>query len=207
MLQNIQDFGPQELASILHTMAKARYHSKQVLAALKGRAEALAGTFNAQHVANQLQCSLHDPGVPPSRWLCRTLRKAVATLRHHTSVSPPNPSQPSHPACHQHCSLERAQGQNRAHGNLPLRGLPLRSRKRTEEHVECHSWCSPDRTVRSRSPPLRRRRRRRKPPLSEDRRAQHRLAPADNIATRRASIDRRAGPRARMYCLVVGRAL
>ena len=29
MLQNIQDFGAQEIASILHAMAKARYHSSR----------------------------------------------------------------------------------------------------------------------------------------------------------------------------------
>jgi hypothetical protein len=57
-LHNIKDFGPQALANTLHAMAKAKAHytptNPLVLEALEGRAEAVAGTFEAQGVANAL---------------------------------------------------------------------------------------------------------------------------------------------------------
>ena len=55
-LRNIGDFGPQPLANTLHAMAKARYTPTNplVLEALDRQVEALAGTFNAQDVANTL---------------------------------------------------------------------------------------------------------------------------------------------------------
>ena len=57
-LHNIEDFGPQELTNTLHAMAKAKAHYSPtkplVIEALERRAEALAGTLNAQGVANTL---------------------------------------------------------------------------------------------------------------------------------------------------------
>jgi hypothetical protein len=57
-LHNIGDFDQQTLASTLHAMAKAKAHytptNPLVLEALEGRAEAVAGTFNSQAVANTL---------------------------------------------------------------------------------------------------------------------------------------------------------
>ena len=55
-LHNIEDFESQTLANTLHAMAKARYTPTNplVIGALERRAEALAGTFNAQGVANTL---------------------------------------------------------------------------------------------------------------------------------------------------------
>ena len=55
-LQNIEDFGSQQIANTLHAMAKSRYRlsDRSVLAALERRAEALVSTFNAQDVANTL---------------------------------------------------------------------------------------------------------------------------------------------------------
>jgi hypothetical protein len=57
-LHNIGDFNPQTLANTLHANAKAKAHytptNPLVLEALERRAEAVAGTFEAQNVANTL---------------------------------------------------------------------------------------------------------------------------------------------------------
>jgi hypothetical protein len=51
VLQNIDEFEAQHVSSTLHIMAKSRYRPWDKL---EGRAEALAGTFNAQGVTNTL---------------------------------------------------------------------------------------------------------------------------------------------------------
>ena len=55
-LRTIDAFGAQEIANTLHIMAKSRYHpwNQNLVSKLDGRAESLAGTFNAQNVANTL---------------------------------------------------------------------------------------------------------------------------------------------------------
>ena len=55
-LQKLQDFDSQGIASTLHTMAKLRgYKPKEtLLLALEGRAEAISGEFDSQHIANTL---------------------------------------------------------------------------------------------------------------------------------------------------------
>ena len=55
-LRTIDAFGARLVANILHIIAKARYspNDQSLVPQLEGRAEALAGTFNAQEVANTL---------------------------------------------------------------------------------------------------------------------------------------------------------
>jgi len=55
-LQNIDDFGSQEIANTLHIMAKQRHYKpiENLLLALEGRAEAISGEFDSQHIANTL---------------------------------------------------------------------------------------------------------------------------------------------------------
>jgi hypothetical protein len=55
-LQNIDDFGSQEIANTLHMMAKQRHYKpiENLLLALEGRAEAISGEFDSQHIANTL---------------------------------------------------------------------------------------------------------------------------------------------------------
>jgi hypothetical protein len=54
-LQNMQDFGAQQIANTLHIMAKQRYRATgPLLLALERRAEAISGEFNSQAVANTL---------------------------------------------------------------------------------------------------------------------------------------------------------
>jgi hypothetical protein len=55
-LRTIDAFGAQEVSNTLHIMAKSRYRpwDRTLLPELEGRAEALAGTFMAQDVANTL---------------------------------------------------------------------------------------------------------------------------------------------------------
>ena len=55
-LRTIETFGTREVANTLHIMAKTRYRpwDQTLVPKLEGRAEALAGTFNAQDVANTL---------------------------------------------------------------------------------------------------------------------------------------------------------
>jgi hypothetical protein len=55
-LLTMDDFQPQEISSTLHALAKARYAPSDplLLDALERQAEAVAGTFNAQQVANTL---------------------------------------------------------------------------------------------------------------------------------------------------------
>ena len=49
------DFGAQQIANTLHIMAKHRYTATgPLLLALEWRAEAIAGEFNSQNVANML---------------------------------------------------------------------------------------------------------------------------------------------------------
>ncbi len=49
----LQAFQPQEMANILHIMAKKRYKTS-LLPELERRAEAISGEFNTQQVANTL---------------------------------------------------------------------------------------------------------------------------------------------------------
>ena len=53
-LRTIETFGTREVANTLHIMAKTRYRpwDQTLVPKLEGRAEALAGTFSAQGVAN-----------------------------------------------------------------------------------------------------------------------------------------------------------
>jgi hypothetical protein len=55
-LRTIDAFGAQEISNTLHIMAKSRYRpwDQTLVPKLDGRAEALAGTFNSQDVANTL---------------------------------------------------------------------------------------------------------------------------------------------------------
>ena len=55
-LRTIETFGAQGVSNTLHIMAKSRYRpwDRTLIPELEGRAEALAGTFNAQNVANTL---------------------------------------------------------------------------------------------------------------------------------------------------------
>ena len=55
-LRRMEKFKAQQVANILHIMAKTRYRpwDPAVVPKLEGRAEAVAGTFNAQNVANTL---------------------------------------------------------------------------------------------------------------------------------------------------------
>ena len=55
-LRTIDAFGAQHVSNTLHIMAKSRYRpwDRTLIPELEGRAEALAGTFNAQNVANTL---------------------------------------------------------------------------------------------------------------------------------------------------------
>jgi hypothetical protein len=55
-LQTNAEFGAREISNTLHIMAKTRYcpWDPALVPKLQGRAEALAGTFNAQGVANTL---------------------------------------------------------------------------------------------------------------------------------------------------------
>ncbi len=54
-MQNMQDFGPQQIASTLHIMAKQRYKARgHLLLALERRAEAISGEFKPQEFANML---------------------------------------------------------------------------------------------------------------------------------------------------------
>ena len=82
-LQNIEDFGSREIANTLHAMAKSRYRlsDRSVLAALERQAEAVAGSFNAQDVANTLWAYAtmrREPGAGVMRGLeQRADRKSV----------------------------------------------------------------------------------------------------------------------------------
>ena len=55
-LRRMDEFEAQNVTSSLHIMAKTRYRpwDPALVPRLEGRAEALAGTFNAQKVANTL---------------------------------------------------------------------------------------------------------------------------------------------------------
>ena len=55
-LRTIDAFEAQQVANILHIIAKTRYspRDQSLVPQLEGRAEALAGTFNVQNVANTL---------------------------------------------------------------------------------------------------------------------------------------------------------
>jgi hypothetical protein len=54
-LQNMQDFGAQEIFNTLQIMAKQRYKATgPLLLALERRAETISGEFNSQNVANTL---------------------------------------------------------------------------------------------------------------------------------------------------------
>ena len=55
-LRTIDTFGAQHVSNALHIMAKSRYipWDRTLIPELEGRAEAVAGTFNAQDLANTL---------------------------------------------------------------------------------------------------------------------------------------------------------
>ena len=55
-LRTIDAFGAQHVSNTLHIMAKSRYRpwDRTLVPELEGRAEAVAGTFKAQEVANTL---------------------------------------------------------------------------------------------------------------------------------------------------------
>ena len=79
-LRTINVFGAQGLANTLHTMAKTHYRPRDpsLVPALEVRAEALAGTFNAQDVANTLW-AYATMGREPGAGLMRVLEgRAVA---------------------------------------------------------------------------------------------------------------------------------
>jgi hypothetical protein len=54
-LQNMQDFGSQQIANTLHIMAKQRYKTTgSLLLAMERRSEAISGQFNSQDISNTL---------------------------------------------------------------------------------------------------------------------------------------------------------
>ena len=73
-LRRMDAFEAQEVANILHIMAKTRYRpwDPAVVPKLEGRAEAVAGTFNAQNVANTLWAYV-TMGRAPGAGLMRAL--------------------------------------------------------------------------------------------------------------------------------------
>jgi hypothetical protein len=79
-LQTNDEFGAREIINTLHIMAKTSYLA--VVPKLEGRAEALAGTFNAQGVANTLWAAgvfamLRSPD-EGSRWVHTVAQRLVS---------------------------------------------------------------------------------------------------------------------------------
>ena len=84
-LQTNDEFGAREIINTLHIMAKTRYLA--LVPKLEGRAEALAGTFNAQGVANTLwACATmgREPGAGLMRELEGRARRWRASSRRRT---------------------------------------------------------------------------------------------------------------------------
>ena len=78
-LQNMQDFGAQEIANTLHIMAKQRYKaSGPLLLALERRAEAISGEFNSQEVANTVWAFATMGTKPGERMMGQLERRAEA---------------------------------------------------------------------------------------------------------------------------------
>jgi len=83
-LRSMDAFQGREVANILHIMAKTRYRpwDAALVLRLEGRAEALAGTFNAQNVANKLWAYAtmgREPGGRRRRWRARSTRRRWQT--------------------------------------------------------------------------------------------------------------------------------
>ena len=75
-LRKMDAFEAQAVANTLHIMAKTRYRpwDRSLVPELEGRAEALACTFNAQHVANTLW-AFAKMGREPGAGLMRVLEE------------------------------------------------------------------------------------------------------------------------------------
>ena len=83
-LRSMDAFQGREVANILHIMAKTRYRpwDAALVLRLEGRAEALAGTFKAQQVANTLWAYAtmgREPGGRRRRWRARSTRRRWQT--------------------------------------------------------------------------------------------------------------------------------
>jgi hypothetical protein len=79
-LQNMQDFGAQEIANTLHIMAKQRYKATgPLLLALERRAEAISGKFNSQDVAHTLW-AFATMGTRPGERMMRQLERQAEAM-------------------------------------------------------------------------------------------------------------------------------
>ena len=80
-LRTIDAFEAQPVANILHIIAKTRYspRDQSLVPQLEGRAEALAGTFNAQNVANTLW-AYAKMGRKPGTGLLKALEGRAGTF-------------------------------------------------------------------------------------------------------------------------------
>ena len=80
-LRTIDAFEAQQIANTLHIMAKSRYHpwNQNLVSKLDRRAEALAGSFNAQNVANTLW-AYATMGREPGAGLMRELEGRAEAL-------------------------------------------------------------------------------------------------------------------------------
>ncbi len=86
VLQNIEDFELQQITNTLHAMAKARYTPTNplVLDVLEQQAEAVAGTMNAQGVANTLWANAtmgREPGAGMMRVLEGRTEAVAGTMK------------------------------------------------------------------------------------------------------------------------------
>jgi hypothetical protein len=81
VLRTIDAFGAREVANTLHIMAKSRYRAwdRTLVPELEGRAEALAGTFNTQNVANTMWANA-TMGRKPGEGLMRALEGRAEAL-------------------------------------------------------------------------------------------------------------------------------
>ena len=79
-VQNLAGFKAKEVVNILHAMAKTRYNTEnsKLITLLYDRAEAVAGTFNAQAVANTLW-AYATMGREPGAVLMRELAGLMGT--------------------------------------------------------------------------------------------------------------------------------
>jgi hypothetical protein len=74
-LQNMQDFGAQEIANTLHIMAKQRHKVTDTrMLALERRAETISGEFKPQNVANTLW-AYETMGTKPGDWMMGQLER------------------------------------------------------------------------------------------------------------------------------------
>ena len=79
-VRTIENFGAQGISNTLHIMAKTCYRpwDRPLIPELEGRAEALAGTFNTQNVANTLTAYAkigRGPGVMMMSFICSCRNK------------------------------------------------------------------------------------------------------------------------------------